>query len=64
VAVADNKTVADTLVRFATEFDGQAIVLGAHSGGRVKAFFLGSTTRHVTEKAPCPVLVVRGNQVG
>ena len=64
VAVADNKTVADTLVRLAKEFDGQAIVVGAHSGGRIKDFFLGSTTRHITERAPCPVLVVHGNQLG
>lgn len=64
VAVADNKTVADTLVRLAKECDGQAIVVGAHSGGRIKAFFVGSTTRHVTEHAPCPVLVVHDNQLG
>jgi nucleotide-binding universal stress UspA family protein len=64
VAVADNKSVADTLVRFAAEFDGQAIVVGAHSAGRIKSFFLGSTTRHVTENAPCPVLVVHDHDAG
>jgi nucleotide-binding universal stress UspA family protein len=64
VAVADNKTVADTLVRLATEFDGQAIVVGAHSRRGLRSMFLGSTTRHVTEKAPCPVLVVRPDESG
>jgi nucleotide-binding universal stress UspA family protein len=64
VAVADNKTVADTLVRLAKEFDGQAIVVGAHSRGRIRKALLGSTSRHVIENAPCPVLVVHGNQLG
>ena len=64
LAVADNKTVADTLVRLAKECDAQAIVVGSNTQGRVKSMFLGSTTRHVTEHAPCPVLVVRGDKVG
>jgi len=63
VAVADNKTVADTLVRMAKECDARAVVVGAHSRGRVKSALLGSTSRHVTENAPCPVLVVHGNQL-
>ena len=64
VAVADNKTVADTLVRLAEELDGQAIVVGAHSRGRIRKALLGSTSRHVIENAPCPVLVVHGSQLG
>jgi nucleotide-binding universal stress UspA family protein len=63
VAVADNKTVADTLVRLAKECDAQAVVVGSNRQGRVKSMFLGSTTRHVTENAPCPVLVVRGSKI-
>lgn len=64
VAVADAKTVADTLIRFAEKFDGQAIVIGAHGGGAIRSLVLGGTTRHVTERAPCPVLVVHSNQIG
>ncbi len=62
LAGADNKTVAETLVRLATECDAQAVVVGAHSKGPVKRAFLGSTSRHVTENAPCPVLVVHFSQ--
>jgi nucleotide-binding universal stress UspA family protein len=57
LAVADDLTVADTLVRLARERDAQALVLGAHGHGPLSEAILGSTSRDVTRKAPCPVLV-------
>jgi nucleotide-binding universal stress UspA family protein len=59
IAVADDVTVAETLVRLARERDAQAVVVGAHGHSRLEKLFLGSTSRHVVEHAPCPVLVVR-----
>jgi nucleotide-binding universal stress UspA family protein len=64
MAVADQATVADTLVRLARELDGQAVVVGAHSHGAIGRRLLGSTSRSVVERASCPVLVVRTDSKG
>jgi nucleotide-binding universal stress UspA family protein len=61
LAVADDRTVADTLLRVATEHDSQALVLGSHGHRGLTAVLLGSTTKAVVERAPCPVLVVRSD---
>jgi nucleotide-binding universal stress UspA family protein len=58
LAVADDLTVGDTLVRLAKELDGQAIVLGAHGHSGLREVLMGSTERDVMQKAPCPVVVV------
>ncbi|WP_214364460.1 universal stress protein [Pseudonocardia sp. H11422] len=57
--VADDRTVPDTLVEVASELDAQTLVLGAHGHGTLSELLLGSTSRAVLEKAPCPVMVVR-----
>jgi nucleotide-binding universal stress UspA family protein len=57
LAVADEITVAETLVRLAHERDAQALVVGAHGHGRLSEVLLGSTSRSVIRTAPCPVLV-------
>lgn len=59
LAVADDLTVADTLIRLAREQDAQAIVVGAHGHGAVSELLLGSTSRDVVKRSPCPVVVVR-----
>jgi nucleotide-binding universal stress UspA family protein len=59
LAVADDVTVADTLVRLARERDAQALVVGAHGHGRLSEVLLGSTSNEVVRRAECPVLVVR-----
>jgi nucleotide-binding universal stress UspA family protein len=64
MAVADQKDVADTLVRLARELDGQAVVVGAHNHGPIGRRLLGSTSRSVVERAGCPVLVVRVDAKG
>jgi nucleotide-binding universal stress UspA family protein len=60
LAVADEVTVADTLVRLAQERDAQAVVVGAHGHGRLSEVLLGSTSQSVVRHAQCPVLLVRG----
>ncbi|MEY2401459.1 MAG: hypothetical protein QOJ08_1570 [Ilumatobacteraceae bacterium] len=57
--VADKITVAETLVRLAEEHDAAAIVLGSHGHNALREVLLGSTTRDVLKKAPCPAVVVR-----
>jgi nucleotide-binding universal stress UspA family protein len=59
LAVADDVTVADTLVRLAKELDSEAMVVGSHRRGRLSEILLGSTAQEVLRKAPCPVVVVR-----
>jgi nucleotide-binding universal stress UspA family protein len=60
LAVADDVTVADTLVSLAQERDAQAVVVGAHGHRRLREALLGSTSQGVIRHAECPVLVVRG----
>jgi nucleotide-binding universal stress UspA family protein len=60
LAVADELTVADTLVRLAEELDAQAVVVGTHGHRGLRELLLGSTTRTIIQHAPCPTVVVRG----
>lgn len=57
--VADDREVADTLVRLARELAAQVIVVGPHGHGTLSELLLGSTSRAVLKHAPCPVLVGR-----
>jgi nucleotide-binding universal stress UspA family protein len=57
LAVADVLSPAETLVWIAREQNAPMVVVGSHSGER--EFLVGSTTRAVIRKAPCPVGVVR-----
>jgi nucleotide-binding universal stress UspA family protein len=59
LAVADDVTVADTLIRVVGEVGGQAVVVGAHGHGLIREMVLGSTSRDLIRRAPCPVVVVR-----
>jgi nucleotide-binding universal stress UspA family protein len=59
IAVADDLTVADTLLRLARERDAQAIVVGVRGHRRLAEMLLGSTSREIVHRAECPVLVVR-----
>jgi nucleotide-binding universal stress UspA family protein len=59
LVVADETTVAETLVRVAGEQDALALVIGAHTHGALSEVVLGSTSRDVLRHAPCAVVVVR-----
>jgi nucleotide-binding universal stress UspA family protein len=66
LAVAEdvNVEVAEAILDVARKRDAQAIVIGAHSHGPGAEIILGSTTRAVVRRAPCPVLVVREAERG
>ncbi|MCU1654353.1 MAG: hypothetical protein JWQ60_5502 [Pseudonocardia sp.] len=59
--VADDRDVADTLVRVAGELSASVLVVGAHGHHTVSELLLGGTSRTVLRRAPCPVLVARPN---
>ena len=59
LVVADDVSVADTLVRVAREHDAPGVVIGAHRHGALSEVLLGNTSRDVVRQAPCPVVVVR-----
>ncbi len=58
LAIADDATVADTLIRIAREQNAGAIAIGTHSHRGISDLLLGSTSRHLLERAPCPVVLV------
>jgi nucleotide-binding universal stress UspA family protein len=59
LAIADEISVAETLVRVTQERDAPAVVVGAHGYSRMRELLLGSTSREVIRRATCPVVVVR-----
>jgi nucleotide-binding universal stress UspA family protein len=59
LVVADQVSIADTLIRVARERDAAALVVGAHRHGALSEVLLGSTSRDLVRHAPCPVVVVR-----
>jgi len=58
LAIADDATVADTLIRIARENHARAIAVGTHSHRGISNLLLGSTSRDLLQHAPCPVVVV------
>ncbi|MCU1377229.1 MAG: hypothetical protein JWN29_212 [Acidimicrobiales bacterium] len=59
LAVADEITVAATLIRLATERDAGAVAVGTRGHSAVREVLLGSTAHDLVRDAPCPVVVVR-----
>jgi nucleotide-binding universal stress UspA family protein len=59
LTVADEASVADTLLRLVREREAQAVVVGAHGHRTFGEVLLGSTSQSVVHRAQCPVVVVR-----
>ena len=57
MAVADDVTVADTLIRLARELDAQVVVIGGHEHHALTRQGVGSTLAGLLHGSPCPVLV-------
>ena len=49
----------DVILGFAKGREAELIVMGAYGHSRVRELLLGSTTQHVINQAPCPVLLTR-----
>ena len=64
LAVADevDTPVAETIVNVAADRGAAAIVIGAHGHSRLSEVVLGSTSRDVIRRAPCPVVIARPAQ--
>jgi nucleotide-binding universal stress UspA family protein len=62
LAVADDVTVAETLVRLTKEHHARAVVVGTHGRRRLLHQTIGSTTRAVVEQATCPAVVIRHSE--
>jgi nucleotide-binding universal stress UspA family protein len=58
LAVADELTIAETLVRIARDRDAAGILVGARGRGVTK-LLVGSTSKGLIERADRPVVVVR-----
>jgi nucleotide-binding universal stress UspA family protein len=61
LAVADERTVPDTLVHLAEERDAPGILVAARGRG-LSRLVLGSTSQGVVRRARCPVVVVRRDE--
>ena len=59
LAVADEVSVAETIVRLAQERHAQAVVMGAHGHSALTERLLGTTSQNVARHAPCPVVLDR-----
>jgi nucleotide-binding universal stress UspA family protein len=57
-------TVGDAICRFAEGRSPRLLVVGAHGWGRLGRLLHGSVSTHVLHHAPCPVLVVLGEEAG
>jgi nucleotide-binding universal stress UspA family protein len=55
-------SVAEEICSVAAEHDARLVVIGAHGWGPARRLMHGSVSSAVLQQAPCPVLVVRGEQ--
>lgn len=59
LAVADDLSVADTLLRLVRDHRGLGVVVGTHGHRKLSELLLGSTSNTLIHEADCPVVVVR-----
>jgi nucleotide-binding universal stress UspA family protein len=62
LAVADELTVVDTLLRVVVDVDAAAVVVGRHGHSALHDVLVGSTAKELLRRAPCPVLVVQRDE--
>jgi nucleotide-binding universal stress UspA family protein len=55
---------AQVITQMARELQADLIIMGSHGRTGIKRLLLGSVTEKVIGQAPCPVLVVKGEELG
>ena len=54
----ENKSVMKGIISVADEWHAYLIVIGMKGGSAIREMIMGSTTKHLIEKAPCPILSI------
>ncbi|MFS4416426.1 universal stress protein [Maribacter sp. 2307ULW6-5] len=54
----ENKSVIKGIISVAEEWHAYLIVIGMKGGSALREMIMGSTTKHLIEKAPCPILSI------
>ncbi len=54
----ENKSVIKGIISVAEEWHAYLIVIGMKGGSALREMIMGSTTKHIIEKAPCPILSI------
>jgi nucleotide-binding universal stress UspA family protein len=58
IVVNEAASIINGIQEKAVQADADLIVVGAKGASKIKEFFLGSTTKGLLKKSPCPVMVV------
>lgn len=56
--IVENKSVIHGIISKATEWHAYLIVTGMKGGSTLREVVMGSTTKQLIEKAPCPILAI------
>jgi len=57
--IMSDESAANSIIKYATDYNVELIVLGSSGKNTVEKFFLGSVAARVVRHAQCSVLVVR-----
>ncbi len=58
VEAIEDKSIVNGIISKVNEFNAYLIVTGIKGKSTFKEFIMGNTTKHLIEKAPCPVLAI------
>lgn len=61
-SVREGSSAQQEIVSMAQECNSDLIIIGNHGRSAMARFLMGSTAERVVRHAPCPVLVVRGQE--
>jgi nucleotide-binding universal stress UspA family protein len=56
--VIENKSIIKGIIAAASEWHASMLVVGMWGGSGIRELIMGSTTKKLIEKAPCPVLAI------
>lgn len=63
IEVEENSSIVDEIISKAKAIKASLLITGMKGKGKFKSFLLGSTTKELISKAPCPVLAIPENAV-